>query len=193
MPERVNAMKGRGGEYAAALPLTQTGRLVAGVHTYTLAELRPLVATTPYRRMMWSRFMAFLGLPILLGNFSYAYMGGGYPTETARPHDIDLVLQTREAYGPEAFHALERFFIFGLENIQEVYGIHLHFWMENAPPGICDFRAFFQYARPRLSHEFDQQGLVRIALLAPDIREQYQRLLGGFELPDEEPTTPPTP
>ncbi len=145
---------------------------------------------------MWNRFIAFLGWPIMTGNFSYAYLGGGYPTDSARPKDIDLILQSSEPYGPAAFLALERFFRVGLDTIEETYGIHLHFWLENAPPGVCDFKAFFQYCRPEKAHDPDKQGLIRISLLDPNIRSHYRRMVAGFELLEdarENPSAPPGP
>jgi hypothetical protein len=188
MPERMSGtLGGDHGTDAARLPLTSAGRLKRGMHTYSLAQLRPLLATTPYRRIMWNRFIAFIGWPILDGQFSHAYMGGGYPTARVRPKDIDLILQTRASYGPEGFHVLERYFRVGLETIEQVYGIHLHFWMEDAPPGVCDYRTFFQYARPRETHAFDRQGLVRIPLDTPGIKEEFRELVGGIELLDDKP------
>ena len=79
------------------------------------------------------------------------------------------------------------FFRVGLDSIEETYGIHLQFWMENAPPGICDYKVFFQHSRPQKSHDPDEQGLIRISLLDPNIRAHYRRVVGGFDLLDDKP------
>ena len=163
------------------LPLTDCGQLACGIHDFTLAQLRPLVATTPYRRAMWARFITFMGWPIMVNRFSHAYVGGGFVSLKEQPRDIDLILQTRCPYGPEAFQVLERFFSVGLETIHDTYTIHLHFWMENAPPGFSDYRIFFQYTRPEKQHpEKNRRALIRLSLLDPDIKRQFRDQLDSL-------------
>ena len=121
---------------------------ISGFTTALWPSYRPLVATNRHRHKLWRKLMGFLAWPILTRKFSYVFISGGYLSLHETPDDIDIVLQTREPFGPHAFKALEPFFSIGLESIHEVYSVHLHFWMENAPPGMTDFRSFFQYARP---------------------------------------------
>jgi hypothetical protein len=54
--------------------------------------------------------------------------------------------------------------------------------MENAPPGMTDFRSFFQYERPEKSaaRPFPKKGVIRIPLLVPDIRQQLREQLDGL-------------
>ncbi len=192
MPEWVSdTQQNSNGEDPAALPLTEDGRLRSGIHTYTLSQLRPLLATTPYRRAMWNRFIAFMGWPIMVEKFSHVYIGGKYPSEASRPQDIDLILQTLDPYGPGAFLALERFFRVGLDTIEKTYGVHLHFWMENAPAGVCDYKAFFQYSRPKMAEALIEQGLICVSLTDPDIKERYAEMVGGFEMLDDTPPREP--
>lgn len=157
--------------------LAESGLLNLGVHTCTLAELYPLVTTNDHRTKMWRKLISFISLPVLSRKFSYIFISGGYLSLHDTPDDIDVVLQTVEPFGAQAFKALEPFFAVGLETIREVYSVHLHFWMENAPPGMTDFRSFFQYTRPDQTTPaatFSRRGLVRIPLLVTDIRRQIR-------------------
>ena len=93
----------------------------------------------------------------------------GFITDKIFPEDIDVILQTRAAYGPDAFIAMEPFFAEGIDKIFDRYSVHLHFWCEGFPGGISDFRRFFQYLRPqdaapRGLKEGAKKGIVRISL-----------------------------
>ena len=178
---KTEPLKVQSGAVSPGLNLAESGLLNLGLHTCTLAELRPLLATNPHREKMWQKLISFISWPILTRKFSYIFISGGYISLNEAPDDIDVVLQTRESFGPYAFKALEPFFSIGLESIREVYSVHLHFWMENAPPGMTDFRSFFQYARPEKSavRPFPKRGVIRIPLLVPDIREQLREQLDG--------------
>lgn len=123
--------------------------LEPGVHDLTLEQLAPLVCFNQRRQRMWARLATFLLLPASSDSFAYAFLGGGFLSEKATPNDVDLVLQTAHPYGPEAFEAISNFFVMGLDEIKETYGVHLHFWMEEGPSGLIDFRAFFQYSRSK--------------------------------------------
>ena len=163
---------------AGPLPIPRLGPW-RGYETYTLAALRPIVATNAHRRDLWFKLIAFLAWPILAAKFSQLYVDGGFASAKAFPNDVDIVLQTREAYGPAAFKAIEPFFAVGLDAILATFNVHVHFWMENAPPGIVDFRAFFlRRHRPRLHNSQDPANRqFRIALDAPDIRDCLRREL----------------
>jgi hypothetical protein len=115
--------------------------------------------------------------PAQSGDFTSAYLGGGFISSRTDPDDIDLVLQTKHRYGPKAFKAVEPFFSAGLDKIQEVYGVHLHFWMDEAPAAICDFRVFFQYARPdrRVMKLDPARGVVRLNLTTARTLTKLQR------------------
>jgi hypothetical protein len=118
-----------------------------------------------------------LAWPICSGKFSHLYIDGGFISLKDHPRDIDIVLQTREPYGPAAFKAIEPFFVIGLDSIRETFTVHLHFWMENAPPGMIDFRSFFASNRRSHLHAaiMPETGLFRISLLEPDIRDIVRR------------------
>jgi len=143
--------------------------LAAGLHDVTVEGLAALVCFNETRRKMWARLASFLLLPASSERFAYAYLGGGFLSRKPNPHDIDVVLQTAMPYGPEAFEAISTFFVTGLRQIEEVYGVHLHFWMENAPDGVVDFRTFFQYERTDSNQvELDlAKGVARVDLRAP--------------------------
>jgi hypothetical protein len=123
----------------------------------------------PLRRELWSRFQEFLNQAVATGFFSQAYIDGGFITNKPAPQDIDLILQTKAPYGPDAFRAMEPFFAQGLDKIHEKYSVHLHFWCEGFPGGLSDFRRFFQYLRPQDAaplglKEGAKKGIVRIQL-----------------------------
>ena len=156
------------------------GMLPAGVHDLTLDQLRPLVCTNFHRQAMWFRLVSFIVLPVLLRRFSYVYVGGGYLTDAPEPRDIDVIMETKDPYGPEAFAVVERFFLAGLDNIRDIYTVDLHFWMEGAPNSLADYRTFFQYNRmePRKEPLFSPvKGLARVNIRTPDIKEQLRRHL----------------
>lgn len=154
----------------AQLPsFTYFGYLPEGIHDCALEELRERLATNPQRERLWEHLANFLAWARATGNFSQAYIGGGFVSEKYLPKDIDVVLETRFPYGPEAFRAMEPFFAFGLEKIFETYSVHLHFWAEGFPGGINDFRRFFQYMRPQDAaplglKEGAKKGIVRLSL-----------------------------
>jgi hypothetical protein len=172
----------------SGLTLAESGFLRPGFHDCTLAEARSLVTTTPAREKMWRTLLGFLAWPILTGKFSHVFIDGGFVSLKDEPQDIDVVLQTLDPFGPASFKVLEPFFSMGLETIQDVFSVHLHFWMENAPAGMADFRSFFQYVRPDHPHavaSFPKKGVLRISLLDPDIREQLKEQLEGASDEDD--------
>jgi hypothetical protein len=178
MPKvKTGPVKVQAGKAALVTMLIESGALSPGFHDCTLAETKRLVATNPQREKMWQNLISFISWPILTRKFSYLFISGGYLSLNEKPDDIDIVLQTREPFGPGSFKVLEPYFSVGLETILRVYSVHLHFWMENAPPGMADFRSFFQYVRPEKNHSisnFPQKGVIRIPLLVSDILEQLQ-------------------
>ena len=154
--------------------------LSAGVHDLTLDELRPLVCTNFHRQAMWFRLVSFLVWPVLVPRFSYVYVGGGFMTDAPEPRDIDVIMETADPYGPEAFAVVERFFLAGLDNIRDIYTVDVHFWMEGAPQSLADYRTFFQYNRPENRKEplfGPAKGLARINIHAPDIKDQMKKHL----------------
>jgi hypothetical protein len=141
--------------------------LAAGLHDFTIEELASLVCFNEKRKKMWARLAAFLLMPASSDCFAYAYIGGGFLSRKSDPQDADLVLQTVLPYGSEAFEAISTFFVTGLRQIEEVYGVHLHFWMEKAPSGVTDFRTFFQYERSELPELDPAKGVARIDMREP--------------------------
>lgn len=164
------------------LTFETTGRLAPGIHGATFEALRRLTCFNHRRMQMWGKLVAFLTLPSLKNDFAFAYFGGGFLSTKPEPADIDLVLQTADPYGADAFTAISRLFVIGLNEIETVYGIHLHFWMPDAPDGFCDFRAFFQYERDRQSTvKLDPtQGVARLSLLSLEIRDHERRSTFSF-------------
>jgi len=159
---------------------SEDGHLLPGVYDLTLDQLRLIVCTNPYRSALWSRLMSFLSWPILNQHFSYAYIGGGFVSNDPHPRDIDVILQTREPYGPASFAVLSRFFLTGLDRILQMYSVHLHFWMEHSPAGLSDYLSFFQYAPPAhrtYAPNCQKRGIVRIDLQDPEIISKFQEAI----------------
>ncbi len=150
-------------------PLTYFGHLPEGVHDTTIDHLKQRFATNVSRTVLWERLQSFLLWVTSTGNFSIAYINGGFITNKADPQDVDVILQTKVPYGSEAFQAMEPFFAKGIDSIYETYSVHLHFWCEGFPGGMIDFRRFFQYLRPQDAaplglQESVRKGIVRIQL-----------------------------
>ena len=132
----------------ADLPaLDSLGKLPKGIHDCSRVQLESRFVNSPERERLWQRLTGFLMWPESTGEFICAYIGGGFVSPKPNPSDIDVVLQPKALYGPDAFRTIEPFFAFGLPTIQKVFSVHLHFWIEGSPSGI-DFRRFFQYMRP---------------------------------------------
>ena len=129
-------------------PFNYHGYLPQGVHATTLEQIRDRFVINPRRTLLWERLQQFLG-KIIPAHFSQAYIDGGFITNKASPEDIDVILQTRAPYGPEAFDAVAPFYAEGIPAIFEKYSVHLHFSIEGSPSGVSDFRLFFQYIRPQ--------------------------------------------
>jgi hypothetical protein len=145
------------------------GLLPEGVHDCRLEDLPERIVTNPQRELLWKNLQAFLEWVRATDQFSFAYIDGGFITDKIFPEDIDVILQTRVAYGPNAFLAMEPFFAEGFDTIFDKYSVHLHFWCEGFPGGVSDFRRFFQYLRPqdaapRGLKEGAKKGIVRISL-----------------------------
>lgn len=153
-----------------ALPLLDGhGHLPEGIHDTSLAEIQQRFVTNPVRAELWRRLQDFLQWVISTEQFSHAYIDGGFTTDKESPTDIDVILQTRAGYGPEAFRAMMPFFEMGVNAIHQKYSIHLHFWSEGFPEGMADFRLFFQYLPPQVGglpsfKERAKKGIVRISL-----------------------------
>jgi hypothetical protein len=128
--------------------------------------LAKLTCTNSHRQELWAKLTSFLMGPSYSGRFSAAFVGGGFVSSRPRPSDIDLILQTKEPFGSAAFEAIAPYFALGLGKIAQIYDIHLHFWMENAPGGFQDFRVFFQYERPDAAKKQapPPHGIVRLDL-----------------------------
>ena len=150
-------------------PFNLHGYLPEGVHETTFEAILERFVTNPQRTMLWGKLQQFLREVISSGKFSYVYIDGGFVTRKASPEDIDVILQPRVAFGPDAFHAIEPFYKQGIGEIHSTYSVHLHFWIEGFPDGAADFRRFFQYLRPQDAaplglREGARKGIVRIAL-----------------------------
>jgi hypothetical protein len=150
-------------------PFDYHGHLPEGVHDTDLEQLRQRFVTNAGRQVLWDGLMTFLERVTATQQFCQAYINGGFITNKAAPEDIDLILQTKAPFGPEAFAAMEPFFAEGLDSIFSRYSVHLHFWCEGFPGGMSDFRRFFQYlkpqdAAPRGLKEGARKGIVRIVL-----------------------------
>jgi hypothetical protein len=145
------------------------GYLPEGLHDTTLEQMRARFVINPQRTLLWERLESFLAWATSVGSFSHAYIDGGFITNKPFPEDIDLILQTSVAYGPDAFCAMEPFFAEGMDAIYSKYSVHLHFWCEGFPGGLSDFRRFFQYLRPQDAaplglKEGARKGILRVKL-----------------------------
>jgi hypothetical protein len=145
------------------------GFLPEGIHRTTLQEMKERFATNRGRESLYERLQNFLDWAVTTGQFSRAYINGGFITNKPDPEDIDVILQTHAAYGPAALTAMEPFFAQGIDSIYEIYSVHLHFWCEGFPGGMSDFRRFFQYLRPQDAapmglKEGARKGIVQIEL-----------------------------
>lgn len=145
------------------------GFLPEGIHQTTLVELQDRFATNPNREILFGKLQKFLQWASSTRQFSRVYINGGFITGKMTPEDVDVILETRVRYGPEAFTAMEPFFTHGIETIYQTYSVHLHFWCEGFPGGMSDFRRFFQYLRPQDAaplglKEGARKGIVQLAL-----------------------------
>ena len=166
----------------ASLPhFEPNGNLPVGIHSSTLSELYRTFRFNEHRRKMWLQLSSFLISPVLKSKFAAAYVGGGFFSEKPHPSDIDLVLETACPYGPEAFESVAPFFVTGLDKIEMIYGVHLQFWMRGAPPGLTDYRMFFQYERPdNLTPILNRsRGIVRIDLTEFGTLDRLRRYIRG--------------
>lgn len=128
---------------------TTSGLLPPGIHDGSLADAEKRFVLNPHRVELWSRFLKFVDWTRSLDTFDILYLDGGFITDKTKPEDIDVILQTRAAYGTAALESMTPFFLKGMDDILNEYGVHLHFWSEGFPGGIHDFRLFFQYVRPQ--------------------------------------------
>ena len=149
--------------------LTYHGFLPEGVHGTTLEVVRERFATNPHRLDLFNKLEKFLHWAASTGQFSCAYIDGGFITQKAAPSDVDVILQTSAPYGAAAFRAMEPFFAQGIDSIFEIYSVHLHFWCEGFPGAMTDFRRFFQYLRPQDAApggltEAARKGIIRVDL-----------------------------
>jgi hypothetical protein len=150
-------------------PFTYFGYLPEGVHDTTFDHLQRRFVINERRTALWQKLQEFLQWAIAMDQFSHVYIDGGFITNKSSPEDIDVILQTRVDYSPEAFVAMQPFFVKGLDAIRAEYSIHLHFWSEGFPGGLSDFRRFFQYLRPQDAAPYGlkegaRKGIVRIKL-----------------------------
>ena len=146
-----------------------------------LPALYRIVRFTEHRRKMWLQLSSFLIEPVIKHKFTAVFIGGGFVSTRPDPSDIDLVLETADPYGPEAFEAVAPFFVTGLEKIEMIYGVHLQFWMRGAPSGLSDYRTFFQYDRP---NNFTpvlnrSRGVVRVDLTEAGTLNRLRRYIRG--------------
>ena len=88
-------------------PFNYHGFLPEGVHLTTLEELKERFATNPSRIVLFQKLSRFLEWAISTGQFSQAFVNGGFITNKAAPEDVDVILQTRADYGTAAFTAME--------------------------------------------------------------------------------------
>jgi len=160
------------------LHFEDTGYLKSGVHSCTLEMLQTLTFTNPHRRSLGDKLLKFLKWPYEAKTFMNAYIGGGFVSDRPFPVDVDLVLETKSPFGPEAFAAIEPFFLGGLDKILGEYSVHLHFWMENAPKSVLDYRSFFQYERPTRKSTFNLEGkgILRLSLVSEEVAQKMESL-----------------
>src|SRR5271163_1620047 len=85
------------------------GYLPEGVHDTTLGQMQERFVINPQRVLLWERLQKFLNLAVASNQFSHAYIDGGFITNKSSPEDVDVILQTKVRYGPEAFCAMEPF------------------------------------------------------------------------------------
>ena len=130
-------------------PFNRWGYLPPGVHDACFELVIQRFATNSVRRNLCQRLQRFLLLVIDSKCYSYAYIGGEITTVEASPKELDVILQTRDKYGPDVFRAIEPLLNIGLDAIYEKYSVRLHFWCQGFPEGIDDFRDYFQYIRPQ--------------------------------------------
>jgi hypothetical protein len=150
-------------------PFNYHGFLPEGIHVGTWPEIEARFVTNERRTFLWQRLQSFVERVVATGQFSHIYLDGGFITNKAEPDDIDLILQTRAGFGPEAFRAMEPFFQEGIDTILKNHAVHLHFWCEGFPGGMSDFRRFFQYLRPQEAaplglREGAKKGIVKVTL-----------------------------
>jgi hypothetical protein len=161
-----------------SLQFEETGYLKAGVHRCTVEMLKTLTFTNPHRRNLGNKLLKFLKWPYEARSFVNAYIGGGFVSDRPFPVDVDLVLEAKSPFGPEAFAAIEPFFSRGLDKIFAEYSVHLHFWMENAPKSVLDYRSFFQYERCTRKNVFNLEckGILLLSLVSEEVAQKMEPL-----------------
>jgi hypothetical protein len=150
-------------------PLNKHGFLPEGIHNASFGEVERQFATNPIRKICWQRLLTFLREGTKGKGFSHAHLGGNFISAAPSPADVEVILQTCAAFGPEAFQAIEPFFAQGLDAIYRKHGVRLHFWCEGFPNDFSDSRKIFRSPEPDPASSSESpgehdRGIVRIAL-----------------------------
>ena len=114
--------------------------ILPGIYDGSLSSLQTLVCTNTHRRALWEKIDRFIAWAPL-AQFSHLYFTGAMLSSEERPPHTDLILKTKDPYGPASFAAMEPFFSAGLGEIRTRYAINLRFWIENAPAQLADYRS----------------------------------------------------
>jgi len=150
-------------------PFDRWGYLPDGTHDACFELVVQRFATNPTRSVLCQRLQRFLLMVIDSKNYSHAYIGGEFTTAKASPKEIEVILQTRDKYGPEAFQAIDSTLKPGLEAIYKKYSVRLHFWCEGFPEGVNGFQDHFQCILPQETYPIGiaagvKKGILRIRL-----------------------------
>ena len=150
---------------SSAVQFNADGFLPPGIHELNLDQIKALVFTNEYRRWMWYRLIGFMAWPLFVRGFSNVYIAGSFISTHLRPGDVDVILETKDPYGPKSFAVVERFFLVGLDRIRTFYTVDVHFWMDGAPSSMADYRSFFQYGREPKKPAIDpsRRGIIRLS------------------------------
>jgi hypothetical protein len=165
----------------AELGLDQEDELLAGMHDFTLEQLRSLVCTNPQRSAQFLRLLGFLTQPVLSQMFSYVYLYGPFLSKTAPPDESVVTLEASEPYSPKRFARLQEFFKIGHERMFDLCSIHLQLSMENMPKGNLGHDSFFQVSLPWQKPEGLSFPVVRIDLGNPEIIPQFRKAMDPFK------------
>ncbi len=150
-------------------PFNRWGCLPDGVHDACFEAVLERFSSGAARKVLCHRLQKFLLLVIDTNSCSHAYFSGDFVTAAPAPKEIEVTLQTRAPYGPDAFQAIEPLVALGLDKILEKYAVRLQLWCRGLPQGIEDFHDYLGQARATAASTPGiaggvKRGIVRITL-----------------------------
>jgi hypothetical protein len=150
-------------------PFNRWGCLPDGVHDACFEAVLERFSGGATRKALCNRLQRFLLLVIDTNSCSHVYLSGDFVTRANAPKEIEVTLETRSGYGPDAFQAIEPLVALGLDTILKKFSVRLQFWCRGFPKSIDDFYGYFHQIRatPATANGIAggiKKGIVRITL-----------------------------